>query len=32
MKLNDLIKHIPHTGASDMDITAITYDLSLIHI
>ena len=26
MKLNDLIKHIPHTGASDMDITAITYD------
>ena len=26
MKLNDLIKHIPHTGTSDMDITAITYD------
>lgn len=26
MKLNDLIKHIPHTGASDMDITAIIYD------
>ena len=26
MKLNDLIKHIPHTGASDTDITAITYD------
>lgn len=26
MKLNDLIKHIPHTGTSDMDITAIIYD------
>ena len=26
MKLNDLVNHIPHTGASDTDITAITYD------
>lgn len=26
MKLNDLVNRIPHTGASDTDITAITYD------
>ena len=26
MKLNDLIQHISHTGTSDTDITAITYD------
>ena len=26
MKLNDLVQHIPHTGASDAEITAITYD------
>ena len=32
MKLNDLVRHIDHTGASDAEITAITYDLSLIHI
>ena len=26
MKLNDLVQHISHTGASETDITAITYD------
>lgn len=26
MKLNDLVQHIPHTGASDAEISAITYD------
>ena len=26
MKLNDLVRRIDHTGASDADITAITYD------
>lgn len=26
MKLNDLVRHIDHTGASDAEITAITYD------
>ena len=26
MKLNDLVNRISHTGASDTDITAITYD------
>ena len=26
MKLNDLVKHIEHTGGSDADISAITYD------
>ena len=26
MKLNELVRHIDHTGASDAEITAITYD------
>ena len=26
MKLNDLVRHIDHTGASDAEITAIVYD------
>ena len=26
MKLNDLVQHIPHTGTSDAEISAITYD------
>lgn len=26
MKLNDLVRHIDHTGASEVEITAITYD------
>lgn len=26
MKLNDLVQHIPRTGASDAEISAITYD------
>ena len=26
MKLNELVRHIAHTGASDAEISAITYD------
>lgn len=26
MKLNDLVRHIDHTGSSEVEITAITYD------
>ena len=26
MKLNELVRHIDHTGASDAEISAITYD------